>query len=52
MNIDFANLKLAYKEHADEFDSAILEVNKSAHYIMGPKVKSLEETLQNFTRWL
>jgi len=49
MNIDFANLKLAYQEHKDEFDTAILEVNQSAHYIMGPNVISLEENLQNYT---
>jgi UDP-2-acetamido-2-deoxy-ribo-hexuluronate aminotransferase len=49
MNIDFANLKLAYQEHKQEFETEILEVASSAGYIMGPKVKALEENLQDFT---
>ncbi|QCE41158.1 DegT/DnrJ/EryC1/StrS family aminotransferase [Psychroserpens sp. NJDZ02] len=49
MIIDFANLKLAYKDHKEEFEAAMLEVGASAGYIMGPKVKALEEKLKKFT---
>lgn len=49
MQIDFANLKTAYKEHKKEFDSAISNVVTSATYIMGPQIKELEEKLSAFT---
>lgn len=48
MKIDFANLQIAYQDHKEEFDAEMLEVAASAGYIMGPKVKQLEETLQSF----
>ncbi len=48
MKIDFANLKLAYQEHKEEFDQAILKVCGSAKYIMGPEIVSFEEKLSEF----
>ena len=49
MKIDFANLKLAYKDHEKEFKAEMLDVVESAGYIMGPKVNELEERLKEFT---
>lgn len=49
MKIDFANLKLAYKDHQEEFETAMLDVAASAGYIMGPNVHDLEEGLKEFT---
>ncbi|MFD0964611.1 DegT/DnrJ/EryC1/StrS family aminotransferase [Pseudofulvibacter geojedonensis] len=48
MNIDFANLKIAYQEHKEEFDEAISNVVSSAGYIMGPNVLDLESKLQEY----
>lgn len=49
MKIDFANLKLAYADHKEEFDTVMNEVVSSAAFIMGPAVKELEEDLSKFT---
>tara|TARA_R110002073_G_scaffold322276_2_gene498821 strand:+ start:3370 stop:4464 length:1095 start_codon:yes stop_codon:yes gene_type:complete len=49
MKIDFANLRLAYKEHKDEFDEAIDEVIKSSSFIMGKQVFELEKKLARFS---
>lgn len=49
MKVDFANLKVAYQEHKEEFNKAINEVVTSAQYIMGPQIKAFEENLNTFT---
>ena len=49
MNIDFANLKLAYKDHQETFEKEIFKVLKSASYIMGPEVERLELELSKFS---
>ena len=49
MNIDFANLKLAYLAHQEEFQKEITRVLSSASYIMGPEVEKLESALCQFT---
>ena len=49
MNIDFANLKIAYQSHKDEFDKAIENVIKNASYIMGPEIALLEKTLSEYS---
>lgn len=49
MNIDFANLKEAHKAHKEEIEEEILRVCRSAHYIMGQEVESLEEDLAHFS---
>lgn len=49
MNIDFANLKLAYKEDKETFEREISRVLNHASYIMGAEVKRLEEKLSAFT---
>ena len=49
MNIDFANLNLAYQEHKDSFDTAIEKVVSSSSFIMGKEVSVLEKNLSNFT---
>lgn len=50
MKVDFANLKIAYQEHKNEFDDVINEVVASAAYIMGPQIKQFEENLAAFTQ--
>ncbi|MCH5323128.1 MAG: aminotransferase class I/II-fold pyridoxal phosphate-dependent enzyme [Helicobacter sp.] len=47
--IDFANLKEAHKAHKEEIEEEILRVCRSAHYIMGQEVESLEEDLAHFS---
>ncbi len=49
MNIDFANLKVAYQRHQVQFDKAIKNSLKSANYIMGPEIEELERKLSKFT---
>lgn len=49
MNIDFANLSLAYEDHKEEFDKEIAEVVSKANYIMGEPIQVLEEQLREFT---
>lgn len=49
MNIDFANLKLAYQKHQDIFEGAIQKVLTNSTYIMGPEVEELERELSKFT---
>ncbi|RRQ50023.1 DegT/DnrJ/EryC1/StrS family aminotransferase [Maribacter algicola] len=49
MNIDFANLDKAFKEHEDEFLTAALEVMSSARYILGKETDEFEEKLRQFT---
>ncbi|MDC6350614.1 DegT/DnrJ/EryC1/StrS family aminotransferase [Zeaxanthinibacter sp. PT1] len=48
MNIDFANLPLAYREHEEEIKAAALEVMSSARYILGQETEELENNLSNF----
>ena len=49
MNIDFANLKLAYLAHKEEFEREIAKVLSNASYIMGPEIDKLEVELSQFT---
>ena len=42
MNIDFANLKLAYLAHQEVFEKEISRVLSDASYIMGPEIEKLE----------
>lgn len=49
MNIDFANLKLAYMAHQEVFEKEISRVLSNASYIMGPEIETLEAELSNFT---
>ena len=49
MQVDFANLSLAYKEHKVKIDSAIEGVIESSSFIMGKEVAHLEEKLSKFT---
>ena len=49
MNIDFANLKLAYKAHQEIFEKEISRVLSNASYIMGPEIEKLETELSQFT---
>ena len=49
MNIDFANLKLAYMAHQEEFEKEITKVLSDASYIMGPEIEKLEAELSKFT---
>ena len=49
MNIDFANLKLAYKAHQEVFEKEISRVLSDASYIMGPEIEKLEAGLSKFT---
>ena len=48
MNIDFANLGLAYKEHKQAIDKAMSEVVNTSSFIMGPAVTELENKLSHF----
>ena len=49
MNIDFANLKLAYMAHQEVFEKEISRVLSDASYIMGPEIEKLETELSQFT---
>ena len=49
MNIDFANLKLAYMAHQEAFEKEISRVLSDASYIMGPEIEKLEAGLSQFT---
>lgn len=49
MNIDFANLKLAYMAHQEVFEKEISRVLSDASYIMGPEIEKLEAELSKFT---
>jgi UDP-2-acetamido-2-deoxy-ribo-hexuluronate aminotransferase len=49
MNIDFANLKLAYMAHQEAFEKEISRVLSDASYIMGPEIEKLEAELSQFT---
>ena len=42
MNIDFANLKQAYKANQKVFEKEISRVLSNALYIMGPEIENLE----------
>jgi len=48
MNIDFANLGLAYKEHKENIDKAIAEIIDTSSFIMGAAIDRLENRLSNF----
>ena len=49
MNIDFANLKLAYSVHQKEFEKEIFRVLSEASYIMGAEIEKLELELSQFS---
>ena len=49
MNIDFANLKLAYIAYQEEFEKEITRILSDASYIMGPEIERLEAELSQFT---
>ena len=49
MKIDFANLKVAYDRHKEEFNRAIHDVISSASYIMGPEIQIFEDKLASYT---
>ena len=49
MKIDFANLKVAYDRHKEEFNRAIHDVITSASYIMGPEIQIFEDKLASYT---
>ncbi|PAF43800.1 DegT/DnrJ/EryC1/StrS family aminotransferase [Helicobacter sp. 11S03491-1] len=48
MKIDFANLKKAHLEYADEINFAIQKVIQNTSFIMGEEIQALEEELANF----
>ncbi len=48
MNIPFGNVKMQVRNIQKEIDEAILEVEHSGHYILGPKVKEFES---NFAKY-
>lgn len=48
MRIDFANLKMAYAEHEEEFKNVSLEIMSSAKYILGPETDEFEKNLGKF----
>tara|TARA_R110000823_G_scaffold297305_1_gene417435 strand:+ start:1212 stop:2306 length:1095 start_codon:yes stop_codon:yes gene_type:complete len=48
MNIDFANLGLAYQEHKEAIDKAMSKVVNTSSFIMGPAVTELENKLSHF----
>jgi|TARA_R110000764_G_scaffold31484_1_gene72021 UDP-2-acetamido-2-deoxy-ribo-hexuluronate aminotransferase len=48
MNIDFANLGLAYQEHKEAIDKAMSEVVNTSSFIMGPAISELENKLSDF----
>ncbi|CAN0528855.1 unnamed protein product, partial [Scytosiphon promiscuus] len=48
MNIDFANLGLAYQEHKQAIDQAMSTVINTSSFIMGPAVNELENKLSHF----
>ena len=49
MEIDFANLKQAYKADQKIFEKEISRVLSNASYIMGPEIEKLEVELSNYT---
>ena len=49
IKIDFAKLQYQYQLYKREIDEAIHKVLNNSNYIMGNKVRELEENLQNFT---
>lgn len=46
--MEFIDIKKQYQLYKTEIDRAIHEVLESGHFIMGPQVKELEQTLANF----
>lgn len=48
MNVPLLDLKAQYKTLKDELDKAIIEVAESQYFILGPKVKQLEEEMCEF----
>lgn len=49
MKVNLLDLKAQYETIKDEVESAIKEVLESAHFIMGPNVKKLEEEIAEYT---
>ena len=46
--MQFRDLKTQYNVLKDEMDQAILDVVASSAYVMGPKVKEMEEAFANY----
>lgn len=46
--MEFRDLKKQYQALKNDIDNAMLEAAASAHYIMGPQVKELEQELANY----
>lgn len=46
--IDFANLKLDYKEHQEEINQAIKKTLETSQFIMGEAIEQLEQNLKDF----
>src|SRR3989338_4404707 len=49
MNIPFVDLKRQYKAYKKEIDAQIREVIASSAFIMGEKIRELEQRLAEFT---
>jgi len=49
LKVNLLDLKAQYETIKDEVESAIKEVLESAHFIMGPNVKKLEEEIAEYT---
>ena len=49
MQIDFANLSKAYREHQKAIDAAIHKVIDTSSFIMGEEIQILEEQLAHYT---
>ncbi len=45
MKVPLLDLKAQYKKHKQELDQALIEVAESQYFILGPKVKKLEEEI-------
>ncbi|QOY51029.1 DegT/DnrJ/EryC1/StrS family aminotransferase [Candidatus Sulfurimonas baltica] len=49
MKIDFVNLKAQYREYQSEIETEVLDVFRSAEFLYGEKLKSLETSLAIYT---
>lgn len=49
MNVPFLDLKAQYQHIKDEIDRAVMEVISDQHFILGPKVEALEETIAAYS---
>ena len=44
MKIDFANLKIQYRNYESKINAAVLKIFKNSNFIMGEEVYKLEKT--------